>query len=574
MAIPLEPLFRYQVLESPTTFRLLRLHAGQGDRITGSLHHHVLRSADCPAYRAVSYTWGRDTAGGCLHLPGDSVIRVRKNLRNALRSVRDKESDCWLWIDAICIDQQSDHERNHQVRLMADIYGTANVVLVWLQSADERADVARAFKFVHAAATHDRSNQSVYHYSRAHLEDNKSNWRSVTKLCRLRYWSRKWIIQELVTARTVVLHVGDSECTMMDFERFCRELHRERENDAYKKLGPPRRNVCKSLVASPAARLALQRLENIDEQHPRLLHDLIERYANNECHLPCDHVYALYSLVGEHRRHLRIDYAATPAQRLVAVLRFVHTYEDLQPSKVLDFAQLLVRLFRIKQEDIRQELRLFEDLNLVVPPAILGAVEMQPESKGSRELRQRVNRLDPMARFVLDTSQEVWVLIANEGLNDGDQPVAQQDMTYFTIQDSGIHGLAACRLEPGDVISHFPATQLVFAVRRTPGQRALIVGRAYLFFPARKPDTFEFCFSRPFDYNRIRQGEQQVTVDLATLLELGSLASPAKSVWKDDQDPKKKNFRFSSLMKVVIVGFGKSANRHEQSSGVIEKLTS
>jgi len=117
------------------------------------------------------------------------VIKVRENLRNALRSVRDEKSDCWLWIDAICINQNSHTERNHQVRLMADIYGSANVVLIWLQSTGENADVVRAFKLLHAAATYDNSEHSVYRYSRSLPSDEQRQrgWRSVQHLCKLRY---------------------------------------------------------------------------------------------------------------------------------------------------------------------------------------------------------------------------------------------------------------------------------------------------------------------------------------------------------------------------------------------------
>lgn len=155
----------------------MKLHAGRGERITCSLHHFTLDSETCPPYRAISYTWSQDRARFNIHLPGDSVIKVRKNLRNALRSVRDEESDCWLWIDTICINQLLDEERNDQVKLMAKIYGNANIVLVWLQSTGENTDVARTFKFVHAAATHNpfehkRSERSVYYYSKAHSSES------------------------------------------------------------------------------------------------------------------------------------------------------------------------------------------------------------------------------------------------------------------------------------------------------------------------------------------------------------------------------------------------------------------
>ena len=558
-------LFQYQSLESQNTFRLLRLHAGQGERITCSLRHYTLGAATCPPYRAVSYTWGQDAARFNIHLPGDAVIKVRENLRNALRSLRDWESDCWLWIDAICINQASNEERNHQVRLMADIYGNANVVLVWLQSLDEKADVARAFRFVHAAATYDNSEHSVYHYCKSHLSDNERNWRSLQNLCRLRYWTRKWIIQEVTTARSAVLQMGNSKCSMTDLETFCRQLHQNRDNNAYKKLNAGLVDV------SLAARLALQRLEIRDEQQPRFLHELVERYSSSECGLPCDHVYALYSLVGDHRQHLSIDYGASPVQRLVAVLHFIHTHERLQPSKVLGFVNLLMRLFKLRQEDILQERRSSESLNLTLPATLLGTVELQPESEGSIAQRRMVDTLQPMPTFVLDTSQDIWVLTTKEDPNDAQERVGRPDMTYFRVAGSSFHGLAACRLEPGDAVWHLPEAQLVFAVREYPGHRALIFGRAYLFSAARNHDALEHWLSQPFDYNGVRQGERHVSMHLATLLELGSLAILTQNV---NIDPKmivktslpmndvkavlKKNWSY----KVVLAGCSKSTDFH------------
>ena len=596
MSIPLNPLnrpqsrqaphqhqadlFQYQGLESPNTFRLSRLHAGQGDRITCSLHHYTLGSRTCPSYRAISYTWGEGAARSKIHLPGDSVIMVRDNLRDALRCVRDKESDCWLWIDAICINPRSNKERNHQVRLMANIYGNANVVIVWLQSTGEGADVVRAFKFVHAAATYNNFNHSVYHYLRAHINDNERNWRSVQKLCRLRYWTRKWIIQELVTARTVVLQVGNSKCSMTDLETFFRQLHQNRDNSAYKKFNSAQRDIWDLVVGSLAARLALQRSETRDKQQPRLLYELIERYASSECRLPCDHVYALYSLVGEHRKHLSIDYAASPVQRLVAVLQFVHTHERIQSSKVMEFTHLLMKLFKLKPEDFPQERRLSENLYLAVLVTLLGTVELQPESEGSIALRRMVKPLHPMPIFLLDTSHDVWVLTAPEDPNDPQELVGRPDMAYFSITDSGFHGLAACCLEPGDTIWHFLETWLVFAVREFPGQAALVLGRAYLFSAARNTEALEPWLTRPCDYNGVRHGERDISMSLTALLELCSLAIPAKGVKMDlgidvktswlINDVKavwKKNWAYV----VVIAGCSKSIYSHEQSTTIFTR---
>jgi hypothetical protein len=129
-------------------------------------------------------------------MPQGSVFKVRKNLRNALRSLRDAKSDCYVWIDAVCINQSSNAERNHQVKLMAAIYGNANVVVVWLESNGEYANVKKAFEFIHAATTYNILNTSVRDYCVALRPARKSwkeDWLSVIDLCNLRYWSRKWV---------------------------------------------------------------------------------------------------------------------------------------------------------------------------------------------------------------------------------------------------------------------------------------------------------------------------------------------------------------------------------------------
>jgi len=42
-----------------------------------------------------------------------------------------------LWIDAVCINQHSDDEKNHQIPLMRCIFSQAHMVLGWLGEAPE-----------------------------------------------------------------------------------------------------------------------------------------------------------------------------------------------------------------------------------------------------------------------------------------------------------------------------------------------------------------------------------------------------------------------------------------------------
>ncbi|KAK1822633.1 hypothetical protein LTR12_002980 [Friedmanniomyces endolithicus] len=463
-------------------------------------------------------------------MPGPSIIKIRENLRNALRSIRDERSDCWLWIDAICIKQRSNEERNHQIKLMAEIYSNANVVLVWLQSANEDADVGTAFDFVRTAVAHDTTGRSVFNYIQAHFRTSRSTWNAVKRLCQLRYWTRKWIIQELVMARSVVLQTGDSQCSMLDFEKFCGQLQTHRDQHAYydARAGSSSETretleFGRNLVSSPAARLVLQRsAETRGKRQPRLLHELIERYADSVCYLPCDHVYALYSLVGEHRRHLSVDYAAEPVERFAAVLHFALTHDHLLPAKVLAFASLLMKLLGVTQETVRRRSAQLENFQLVVPATVLGAVTLQPESEASIALRTRIEPLQPMRTLTFDTRPEVWELTTVGGSVGAEERVGRPDMAFFSIIESALQGLAACRLESNDAIWHFPTTQLVFAVRTLPGHRAMIVGRAYLFSAATRPgDPLNFWLTQPSSYNAARGGAQHISAHWAKVLALG-----------------------------------------------------
>ena len=112
--------YHYKKLESEDSIRLLKLYRGQGRTIKCSLHRYRLSAADRTSYRALSYTWSQDAPHSSIQIH-DKIIKIRKNLRDALRAIRDENSDCWLWIDAVCINQDSPEERNSHVKLMTSV---------------------------------------------------------------------------------------------------------------------------------------------------------------------------------------------------------------------------------------------------------------------------------------------------------------------------------------------------------------------------------------------------------------------------------------------------------------------
>lgn len=151
---------------------------------------------EVPEYTALSYTWGRPDPDCTIEL-NDHRAPVRKNLWRFLHQIRRLSQ--WhgtkFWIDAICINQSESNERSHQVGLMAQIYSGALRVLVWLGPGYAHGDVAfRALRSVNQRPS------------------RKFWWRSegagLRQLCERSYWTRLWVVQELVIAKDTTLLCG------------------------------------------------------------------------------------------------------------------------------------------------------------------------------------------------------------------------------------------------------------------------------------------------------------------------------------------------------------------------------
>ena len=82
-------------------------------------------------YIAVSYEWGSAADPVLISVNSKPVI-VRQNIYKFLLTMRKLECTKYLWIDALCIDQENIEERNRQVRQMGDIYSRAIETWVWL----------------------------------------------------------------------------------------------------------------------------------------------------------------------------------------------------------------------------------------------------------------------------------------------------------------------------------------------------------------------------------------------------------------------------------------------------------
>jgi hypothetical protein len=88
-------------------------------------------------YEAISYVWGAPRGDQEIYCEGKTVL-VTPNCLSALRHFRRKDRVRTLWCDAICIDQNTTEEKNHQVKIMGEVYKSASRVLVWLGEGEAR----------------------------------------------------------------------------------------------------------------------------------------------------------------------------------------------------------------------------------------------------------------------------------------------------------------------------------------------------------------------------------------------------------------------------------------------------
>jgi hypothetical protein len=135
--------YRYSDLSS-TNIRLLRLlpsEAANGLRC--DLFEYPLVNSNKPShpYEALSYVWGSEDKPKSITINNQN-LHVTQNLYAALLRLQDDPCSRVIWVDAICIDQANEKEKEDQLPLMAEIYAKARRVVVWLGEAENDSERA------------------------------------------------------------------------------------------------------------------------------------------------------------------------------------------------------------------------------------------------------------------------------------------------------------------------------------------------------------------------------------------------------------------------------------------------
>ncbi|KAK3949074.1 heterokaryon incompatibility protein-domain-containing protein [Pseudoneurospora amorphoporcata] len=112
-----------------------------------------------------------------------SVLPITVNCEAALRALRLPDADRRIWVDAICINQDNDIERTHQVQFMPVIYATATQVVIYIDNERKQMGIGGTY------------------YGTVTRSQWETNWKKMDRRLQRPYFFRSWIIQEIAAAR-------------------------------------------------------------------------------------------------------------------------------------------------------------------------------------------------------------------------------------------------------------------------------------------------------------------------------------------------------------------------------------
>lgn len=326
--------FAYPQIQTTMAFEYSRLPAGaiRLMRVLPDTQDRILRfeignfgRALAPPYTAVSYTWGDEEATELIYL-NRRPFSVRPNLWGCLYYLR---SDAWkyIWVDAICIDQRNVGEKTEQVGAMGSTYSHAAHVSVWL-------GLVPIPDFI------------VYHGPITDLDNDDFDWAdSMADLANRPYWSRTWVIQEMLLAKDVHLYCSGNR---IDWLMFQENLGRELGMDLLSTSIDKRFNS--AVKSHPALALAVGR--HID-RHPEIqepLYELLVRHQYSICKDRRDRVFALLALLPHDERafigRFFPDYSLSEDEVIVITLAHLTHYrpstDKLDLGKLLDMLGVAV----------------------------------------------------------------------------------------------------------------------------------------------------------------------------------------------------------------------------------------
>ncbi|MCJ1452784.1 hypothetical protein MMC28_003128 [Mycoblastus sanguinarius] len=222
------PLYNYEPLVNKDYSRFVRVERNIPLALTSvstsdwqfQIIHY--KRSEVPEYEAVSYVWGSQSKPFALSVynGGGASLPITDSLNAALPYLAEKSTTGLLWIDQICIDQDSIPERNSQVPMMGDIYGKAIRVLAWLGEEDAETGLLQELVGAADAELEEPGTDKVESYNQVlatkisyllYAEPRRGHFEALVNFLSRPWFRRAWIFQEAVLCPSIVLLVGNFE---------------------------------------------------------------------------------------------------------------------------------------------------------------------------------------------------------------------------------------------------------------------------------------------------------------------------------------------------------------------------
>ncbi|KAI1758563.1 HET-domain-containing protein [Hypoxylon sp. FL1150] len=192
---------------------------------------HVASMDDSPSYEALSYVWGDANKRRPISVDGQH-FEVAENLYLALRRLRRAASPRVMWIDAICINQKDDKEKSTQVGMMGRIYSNCQKAVLWLgedpkslrfprlSSPPRSLTARRAFKMLRILGQDKHINELPCFVAKKGHPCFRHHFECLATLTHLPWWTRIWVVQEMVLPSRVEFAFASETCEYEVLESF------------------------------------------------------------------------------------------------------------------------------------------------------------------------------------------------------------------------------------------------------------------------------------------------------------------------------------------------------------------
>jgi len=281
----------------------------------------TIELSKAPTYEALSYLWGDASVAENVVL-NDSEITVTKNLHTCLRVLRNRNDVGYLWIDAICIDQTSVEEKNTQVPLMRDIYSGARCVFIWLGPHADDSERAMSMLRRWGEGLEAASPSGTFYTETViravdGIEDpfNEEDLAAVESLCSRQYWSRVWIMQEVVLANDALVLCGEDEVnyrlvrTTLQLWYHWNRLGVGHLNNASAKIKFATMGSATNITTVNSLALERRKAKNAGEDVPcTSILSLIRGARSSQATDPRDKIFGVYGLFGSQKVPLNPNY--------------------------------------------------------------------------------------------------------------------------------------------------------------------------------------------------------------------------------------------------------------------------